>query len=222
MNRLSRFDWLWVQLFMVNGIMILALKIWSFQQVLKATTWTADHVRRTLSQRTDGQDALIAQSRDRVRQIKRQGPIGGKCLSRSLALYGILRRYGVHSIIQIGVRSDQGEFTAHAWVEIGDQIVNAGPKVRTRHAVFGRSFGGQCISFTEKSGLSQIYSPSVHTSPIVHQSLTKETRMQEQLKAESTKKTYEVPKVTDYGTLKEQTASGGPPKGAGDATTFSS
>lgn len=138
MTRLSRFDWLWVQLFVVNGVMIVALKIWSFQQIISATTQIAD---RTRSQSSEAAEAITAKARLRLRQIKRQGPIRGKCLSRSLALYGVLRRYGVHSTVQIGVRRNVDDFAAHAWVEIDNQPVNASPRVKTRHAVFGRSFG---------------------------------------------------------------------------------
>jgi len=39
------------------------------------------------------------------------------CLTQALALYQLLARYGYSSIVQVGVRNADGQFTAHAWVE---------------------------------------------------------------------------------------------------------
>jgi hypothetical protein len=138
-RRLPQIDWLWVQLFVANILIILGLKIWSFQRILSATTWIADRTRR---QQAGVQDVLIARIRVRVQQIKRRGPVRGKCLSRSMALYSVLRRYNIYSTIQIGVRKNMAEFAAHAWVEVDGQPINAGNRVRVRHAVFECSFGG--------------------------------------------------------------------------------
>lgn len=44
--------------------------------------------------------------------------LGMTCLHRSLALAWMLKRRGVPSEIQIGVRESQGLFRAHAWVEV--------------------------------------------------------------------------------------------------------
>jgi hypothetical protein len=38
-------------------------------------------------------------------------------LTQALALYQLLARYGYSSIVQVGVRNADGQFTAHAWVE---------------------------------------------------------------------------------------------------------
>ena len=39
------------------------------------------------------------------------------CLTQALALGDLLSRHGYASTIQIGVRKDDGRFSAHAWVE---------------------------------------------------------------------------------------------------------
>ncbi len=47
-----------------------------------------------------------------------------KCLVRSLAIQRMLRRRGVAgSTIRIGVRLCNGEFNAHAWVEVGGLVI---------------------------------------------------------------------------------------------------
>jgi hypothetical protein len=59
------------------------------------------------------------------------------CLPRALAAHSMLRRRGIVSRICLGVARDQGELSAHAWVEVGkDKIVHAAFK---RLAEFGDS-----------------------------------------------------------------------------------
>ena len=127
-----------VQLFAANVLIIAALKIFSFRSVLAAVSRFADLAR---TRHPGGRDAIIAEARLRLSMLRALGPFAGKCLSRSMALYGVLRRYGIPSEIRIGVRRDSGEFAAHAWVEAGGRPINAGPRVRVRHATFFHSFG---------------------------------------------------------------------------------
>lgn len=42
---------------------------------------------------------------------------GATCLTQALALSHLLSRSGYASIVQIGVTNEDGQFTAHAWVE---------------------------------------------------------------------------------------------------------
>lgn len=51
------------------------------------------------------------------------------CLRRSLALVWMLRRRGVAARMVIGVRRDNGEMAAHAWVEAGGRVVGDRPDV---------------------------------------------------------------------------------------------
>lgn len=46
------------------------------------------------------------------------------CLRRSLLLWWILERRGVSSRICVGVNSQNGEVSGHAWVEIEEQPIN--------------------------------------------------------------------------------------------------
>lgn len=139
-EKLPRIDWLLTQLMLSNALVVLTLSFCSFQHILKAVTWLADRT-HTRTRTQESEAAFAAKALERLRRIKRRGPVRGRCLSRSLALYGVLRRHGIPSTIQIGVRRDQGDFAAHAWVEVNARPVNAGRGVRDRHAVFERAFG---------------------------------------------------------------------------------
>lgn len=44
-------------------------------------------------------------------------PADSRCLMRSLVLISLLSRRGIAADLVIGVRTDRGEFRAHAWVE---------------------------------------------------------------------------------------------------------
>lgn len=46
------------------------------------------------------------------------------CLHRSLSLHAKLRREGLPSELRIGVRKQDGVLRAHAWVELGGQVIN--------------------------------------------------------------------------------------------------
>ena len=63
------------------------------------------------------------------------GPV--TCLTRSLVLrWWLLRRYGTTSDLCIGVRLEQGEFAAHAWVEKDGIPLNDRPEFVARYAIF--------------------------------------------------------------------------------------
>ena len=62
------------------------------------------------------------------------GPV--TCLTRSLLLRWLLRRYGTASDLRIGVRLEQGEFSAHAWVEMDGIPLNDRPEFVARYAIF--------------------------------------------------------------------------------------
>ena len=52
------------------------------------------------------------------------GPYRATCLRQSLALWWLLRRRGIPAELRIGVRKDDGELQAHAWVEHDGQALN--------------------------------------------------------------------------------------------------
>lgn len=58
------------------------------------------------------------------------------CLHRSLTLWWLLGRQGIASELRIGVRKEQGQFEAHAWVEYKGVALNDGLDVGSRFATF--------------------------------------------------------------------------------------
>ncbi len=59
-----------------------------------------------------------------VERAAEHGPVRATCLERAVALDRLLRRPGVtRGRIRVGVQLRDGEFLAHAWVELGDLIL---------------------------------------------------------------------------------------------------
>lgn len=59
----------------------------------------------------------------------RYGVFRPRCLVRSLALQRMLRRHGVDGAeIRIGVRFQDGEFGAHAWIELDGRVLGDSPQ----------------------------------------------------------------------------------------------
>jgi hypothetical protein len=59
-----------------------------------------------------------------VRRASRYGVFRPKCLTRSLALVRLLERSGIPGArIRAGVLKNQGRFLAHAWVELGKEVL---------------------------------------------------------------------------------------------------
>ena len=58
------------------------------------------------------------------------------CLQRAAANVCLLRLHGVEAELVIGAR--KLPFRAHAWVEVGGQVINNSPTVRERFAVLER------------------------------------------------------------------------------------
>ncbi len=68
------------------------------------------------------------------------------CLTRSLQLRWLLRRYGTSSDLRIGVRLEGGELLAHAWVEQDGVPVNDHPDVASCFAAFDQSVSPEMFS----------------------------------------------------------------------------
>jgi len=51
---------------------------------------------------------------------------GTTCLPKALVLAGMLRSHGYESDLRLGLKEEAGRVAAHAWVEVGDEIVLGG------------------------------------------------------------------------------------------------
>ena len=58
------------------------------------------------------------------------------CLRRSLVLWFLLCRQGIESKLHIGVKQEEGQFAAHAWVEWNNIPLNDSLTVRQEFTVF--------------------------------------------------------------------------------------
>ena len=68
------------------------------------------------------------------------------CLTRSLLLRWLLRRYGTPSDLRIGVRFEEGVLAAHAWVEKDGIPVNDNPDVVARFTAFDQPVAPEMFS----------------------------------------------------------------------------
>lgn len=64
-----------------------------------------------------------------VRRAAAYGPLSTTCLLRATALQRLLEREGIlDSRLRVGVRSVDGRFAAHAWVELGGLVLLDQPR----------------------------------------------------------------------------------------------
>jgi hypothetical protein len=63
------------------------------------------------------------------------------CLARSIALARVLGRRGVACDIRIGVRTNDGQLEAHAWVEHNGQPLNEDESALRTYAPFTEPLG---------------------------------------------------------------------------------
>jgi hypothetical protein len=71
-----------------------------------------------------------------IRSVELHGPTHPNCLERSMTLWWMLRRVGVAGELHIGARKDGGKLEAHAWVELGGEVLNDGAEVHQHYARF--------------------------------------------------------------------------------------
>src|SRR5579863_6620618 len=76
-----------------------------------------------------------------VRSIELHGPANPNCLERSMTLWWLLRRDGIAGELHIGARKEGGRFEAHAWVELGGQVLNDCAGVHQHYARFDTPIG---------------------------------------------------------------------------------
>jgi hypothetical protein len=63
-------------------------------------------------------------------------PWQASCLERSLVLWWQLRRSGIAAEMRIGARKEGGRFEAHAWVELGNVVLNDSGETHMHFAPF--------------------------------------------------------------------------------------
>ena len=81
-------------------------------------------------------DNLLERALERARRF---APYRGNCLSQSLALWYELRRHGRPAELCLGARMNDGQFSAHAWVECDGTALTEGPASRSKWVPFQSS-----------------------------------------------------------------------------------
>ena len=72
--------------------------------------------------------------------VARRYPLKMKCLGRSVALCWLLRLESIDATVHIGVRKDEHDLDAHAWVQCGDSIINDAEDVADRYTRIAPSY----------------------------------------------------------------------------------
>ncbi|MGH8105780.1 MAG: lasso peptide biosynthesis B2 protein [Arenimonas sp.] len=101
-----------------------ALRIFGFN---RSHAWLLGHSRKVdfiLA------DAAALQTSERLAELAniagRRGAVTATCLRQAMLLQWWLRRRGLDAKLKLGARMDDGQFDAHAWVELEDQALGQG------------------------------------------------------------------------------------------------
>ncbi len=73
---------------------------------------------------TDGAMARAQKIAKMVQVAVVYGRFGATCLPRSMVLWRFLQRQGIRCDLRLGARSENGNFEAHAWVEVDGVALN--------------------------------------------------------------------------------------------------
>ncbi len=71
-----------------------------------------------------------------VRSVELHGPATPNCLERSMTLWWLLRREGIEGELHIGARKSGSRLEAHAWLELGGQVLNDSAEIHSHYARF--------------------------------------------------------------------------------------
>lgn len=121
---------------MLLPIVIAALRLFRFRRTQSALARLSPLGNRPES------DRAFERARSCARFVKAAAahtPLRVNCLHQSLALWALLRLYGIESELRFGARKRDGELQAHAWVEHAGAVLNDGENVREHFADFGRA-----------------------------------------------------------------------------------
>ena len=107
----------WLELLVVEAL----LHAWTFPRV----TQRAARVRRNSQPLTltDSDWASVRRCQRLVGMASRHHLFPMTCLRQALTLQLLLGRQGLATELRIGTRKDNGEFKAHAWLEVSGQPV---------------------------------------------------------------------------------------------------
>ncbi len=131
--------WLAWKLAVLTPLVHLSLMLFGYQRTFAVLRRLANwHTRPAV--KMDDLERFSRGLRRINRLVRDHSPLPGSCLSRSLALWLMLRSQGIDARLHIGCRREDGQFQAHAWVEWMERPVNAGVRVKARYVDFQYHF----------------------------------------------------------------------------------
>lgn len=139
---LSRQEWLYLATALVLlPLLRFSLKIWSLQSVLVVLVKTSPISSEKPSNHSgNGQDsaenAKTASLIHMVNLAAVRSPVYANCLSRSLAVWWLLRLRGLETELRLGVKPLENGIQAHAWVEQKGRVLNEEAGVARKFAAF--------------------------------------------------------------------------------------
>lgn len=125
---------------------ILALRLLQFRRLQQLLNTFVETRRSRPVWQMDGPTDVARQGEPTVLQVQqfsglvqraiRHSPFPGNCLERSLTLWCLSRYWGMMSELRIGVRKEQNQILAHAWVEYQGQVLNDSATISNQFASF--------------------------------------------------------------------------------------
>jgi hypothetical protein len=124
-----RFDHLLlVEALFVLGITRIGLSFCHFQRVRRLSLSIGDCGRRITRCRVSP-DILV-----RVIETARgKTPLRLTCLTVALTAEALFKQFGHEPVLCIGASLNNGEFSAHAWLEINNEVMVGGPETFIQH-----------------------------------------------------------------------------------------
>jgi Transglutaminase-like superfamily len=114
----------------------IGLRVFGFR---RCKEWMEKFSSSTKSPRESEPSAQLDVAARAVRAIcsaELHGPAAPNCLERSMVLWWLLRREGIHGELHIGARKNGAHLEAHAWVELGGRVLNDHTEVDKHYARF--------------------------------------------------------------------------------------
>jgi hypothetical protein len=99
-----------------------ALPLWNFRSIRRVLMRSAARL-QPFGSPIDAEK--IVQS---IERVSRRLRVGSTCLSIALTAEALLKHYGYESLLCLGAKRENGQFTAHAWIERDSAVVIGGPR----------------------------------------------------------------------------------------------
>jgi transglutaminase superfamily protein len=128
--------WLLVQTLFLLPLAAAALRLLSFRRV---STTLARLSPAVAEKAWDDDPETLSQVRTTARMVNlaaRHGFFNASCLHRAMILWWLLRRQGIASDLRFGVRKEEGEVHAHAWVEYRGDPLDDEQNLRQHYVTF--------------------------------------------------------------------------------------